>query len=140
MENASKALIIAGAILLSIILITLGIVVIRNVTPTLNKANVNQQEVETFNSKFDPFVGTNRTQTDVRSVCSAVISSNGAEKTNATNHIVKINNQERKSYPTILSNGQGYKIEAETGNDGYISNIKIDPDPYTGNALEQPKP
>lgn len=130
MENASKALIIAGAILLSIILITLGIVVVRNVMPTINKANVNQQEVEAFNAKFDTFVGQNKTQTDVRSVCAAVISSNGAETTNATNHIITINGQKRTSYPTILSNGQNYKIEAEIGNDGYISNIKITPDPY----------
>ena len=64
MENASKALIIAGAILLSIILITLGIVVVRNVMPTINKANVNQQEVEAFNAKFDTFVGQNKTQID----------------------------------------------------------------------------
>ena len=131
MENASKALIIAGAILLSIILITLGIVVIRNVTPTLNRANVDQQEVEAFNAKFDSFVGENRTQTDVRSVCAAVISSNGAETRNSTNRMVKINSEDRTSYPTKLSNGQSYKIEAEIDSStGYINNIVISPNPY----------
>ena len=88
MENASKALIIAGAILLSIIIISLGIAVVTNSRSTIDKANVNQQEVETFNSRFEAYVGNDKSPSEVRALVSAVISSNGAQTTNATYHYV----------------------------------------------------
>ena len=131
MENASKALIIAGAILLSILLITLGVVVVSNVMPTINRANVNQQEVQTFNAKFDSFGGSNKTATDVRSLYAAVISSNGSEKINATGREVKVSYKGETaaaptSYPTDLSNGEKYKIELKVDqNTGYINEIDI---------------
>ena len=57
MENASKALIIAGAILLSILIISFGIIVINNVRGNITGANVNDTEVQAFNSKFTAYVG-----------------------------------------------------------------------------------
>lgn len=52
MENASKALIIAGAILLAILLITLGIFVFTQAQDTLGSINLSEQEVLAFNNKF----------------------------------------------------------------------------------------
>ena len=52
MENASKALIIAGAILLSILLISLGIFVFTQAQDTMGSINLNDQEVMAFNNKF----------------------------------------------------------------------------------------
>ena len=128
MENASKALIIAGAILLSIILITLGIVVVRNVMPTINSANTNQQEVEAFNSKFETYVGNNKTATDVRSLYSAVISSNGAQTQNSTTHFIgKGTTEAPKTYPTdvtmpnnLTGGSTTYTITLNYGTDGYV--------------------
>ena len=54
MENASKALIIAGAILLSILLISMGIIVYRNASSTINSADMSETETQTFNGKFTP--------------------------------------------------------------------------------------
>lgn len=42
MENASKALIIAGAILLSVLIISLGIMVYNNAKNTVGSANLSQ--------------------------------------------------------------------------------------------------
>ena len=58
MENASKALIIAGAILLSIIIVSLGIVVINNARNSMKNANLDDMEIQAFNSKFTGLTGT----------------------------------------------------------------------------------
>jgi len=57
MENASKALIIAGAILLSIIIISLGIVVVTNARNSMKGADLSDTQIQTFNSKFTAFTG-----------------------------------------------------------------------------------
>ena len=61
MENASKALIIAGAILISIVIISLGVVIVNNVTGIINdSADMSAQEVAAFNSKFENYAGTRK--------------------------------------------------------------------------------
>ena len=51
MENASKALIIAGSILVSIVIITLGVMIVNNVRDTINNnSNLSAQEVISYNS------------------------------------------------------------------------------------------
>lgn len=73
MENASKALVIAGAILVSIILVSLGIVVINQVKSKISNANITSEEVQAFNSKFDTYLGNiNGTEANqLRSLCKA---------------------------------------------------------------------
>ena len=58
MENASKALIIAGAILLSILIISLGIMVYNNAKGTVNDANLDAESAQAFNAKWTPYKGT----------------------------------------------------------------------------------
>ena len=57
MENASKALIIAGAILLAILLISLGIFVFTQAQDTLGTINLDEQQVMAFNNKLIPYQG-----------------------------------------------------------------------------------
>ncbi len=59
MENASKALIIAGAILLSILIIAIGIYVYNqaNSTITSSMSSMNTQEREAFNNQFTSYQG-----------------------------------------------------------------------------------
>ena len=52
MENASKALIIAGAILLAILLISLGIIIFSQAQDTINNSGMSQAELQTYNSQF----------------------------------------------------------------------------------------
>ena len=61
MENASKALIIAGAILLSILIIAIGIYVFNqaNSTITSSMTSMNTQEKEAFNNNFTTYQGEN---------------------------------------------------------------------------------
>ena len=58
MENASKALIIAGAILLAILLISLGIMIFTQAQDTVSSSGMSDAEITAFNQKFTKFEGT----------------------------------------------------------------------------------
>lgn len=57
MENASKALIIAGAILISILIISFGVIILGQGSEVINNANMSDSEKVTFNSKFEVYEG-----------------------------------------------------------------------------------
>ena len=70
MENASKALIIAGAILLAILIISLGILIFSQAQDTI------------FNNKFTPYEGTNIRGSQVNALAQAVLTNNQTAKEN----------------------------------------------------------
>ena len=80
MENASKALIIAGAILLSILIIGLGMFIYQQAYGAMSKINLNEQQVQTINSKFTNYgsEGTKINGTTARALCETVKSYNRA--------------------------------------------------------------
>lgn len=75
MENASKALIIAGAILLSILIIALGMNVFNSANDSAANADLSATEVRSFNSTFEAYEGRQK-GTSVRSLITAIQSSN----------------------------------------------------------------
>ena len=90
MENASKALIIAGAILLSILIISLGLMVYNQARDTVGSVNLSQQEIEAFNAKFTSYEGEIVSGSQVNSLIQTVISSNQAESDASTDKFIKI--------------------------------------------------
>lgn len=58
MENASKALIIAGAILLAILIIGLGVFIFNKAKSATNMDDLDSQQVEAHNSTFQNYEGT----------------------------------------------------------------------------------
>ena len=60
MENASKALIIAGSILLSILIIALGMYIFGQAGSSTDTSQLSALEVSSFNGKFDKYKGTQR--------------------------------------------------------------------------------
>jgi len=82
MENASKALIIAGAILLSILLISLGILIFSQAQDTINSINMSEQEVMAFNNKFTPYEGDNIRGSQVNALAQAVLTNNQSARDN----------------------------------------------------------
>ena len=75
MENASKALIIAGAILLAILLITLGILVYNQAAGVINSNAMSEVEQQQFNQKFTQYEGV-QTGVTLRSLAQTVLSNN----------------------------------------------------------------
>ena len=60
MENASKALIIAGSILLAIAIIGLGMGVFNKVSDIGGGAGLDSEKIAAYNSKFEAYVGTKK--------------------------------------------------------------------------------
>ena len=56
MENASKALIIAGAILLAILIIGLGIYIYNQASNSISDTGMDKIAVRQFNGKFEPYL------------------------------------------------------------------------------------
>lgn len=90
MENASKALIIAGAILLAIVIISLGLIVVNNVRSTIDNTNLSEQEIQAFNSKFTAYEGNGISSSRVNDLIQLVISSNQATADNGGTQFVTI--------------------------------------------------
>ena len=82
MENASKALIIAGAILISILLIGVGVMVMNGAQGGIDEAikNMSAQEKEMFNTKFTQHEGEKIKGANVRALIRNIISSNSANQ------------------------------------------------------------
>lgn len=77
MENASKALIIAGAILLSILIIGLGMMIFQKAQGAMEGAGLDTEKVNAYNSKFEDYAGT-CSGTNARALCDLVRSHNNA--------------------------------------------------------------
>lgn len=59
MENASKALIIAGAIILAVLIIILGMYFYNQAARVGKSVNMTEYEIQQFNSKFTMYEGGN---------------------------------------------------------------------------------
>ena len=75
MENASKALIIAGAILLAIAIIGIGMYVYQNAADAMSGTDMTQQQVDTYNQTFLNYEGTQRGSV-VKTMCNTIASHN----------------------------------------------------------------
>ena len=75
MENASKALIIAGAILLAILLISLGIMIFNQAQDTVTNSGMTEAELTAFNNKFLKYEGKQK-GTMVKSMMQDVMANN----------------------------------------------------------------
>ena len=145
MENASKALIIAGAILLSILLISLGILVYNNAKGTVSDSNLDSEAAQTFNTKISQYCGKKKNANDMNGLVSAISSSNGAQKGKADQHYITLKvdsnlstnyytgdattgyeNGTKKStnYPNF-SAGVTYQATYTTDDAGYINTVTI---------------
>ncbi|MBD8923288.1 hypothetical protein EGR52_07730 [bacterium] len=132
MENASKALIIAGAILLSILLISLGIMIFNTAQDTTKNSGMTQAQVAAFNNKFSKYEGKIK-GSEVRSLIQEVVASNGDDNNkNASRKItIKKDNKAIVSDTSADSSGilttQSYTVKiTEYNGDGTIKTITIE--------------
>lgn len=75
MENASKALLIAGAILLAILLISLGIMIFNTASDTITSSGMSDMQQTTFNQKFEKYQGKQKGSA-IRSLVQEVMANN----------------------------------------------------------------
>lgn len=114
MENASKALIIAGAILLSILIISLGIMVYNNAKNTVGSSNLDKQEIQTFNSQWEQYEGSNKTASEVKTMIQAVIANNASEAKNGKSRFVEVEVNADAKENTAVTTNPDVKMSAAT--------------------------
>jgi len=75
MENASKALIIAGSILIAILLIAVGMRIFNSTLGAGDsvKDSISTNEKSMINNKFMPYIGKNKTRAEILALRNAVI-------------------------------------------------------------------
>lgn len=127
MENASKALIIAGAILLAILLISLGIMIYNQAQSVVDGSGMSEAELSTFNNKFTKYEGT-----DVRgSVVKAMINEIASNNANNTDKQIEltVDNSKNTDYSTGgIDNNKKYTVTfGRTG--GRINQINVATNP-----------
>jgi len=117
MENASKALIIAGAILISILLISMGIVLINSGEGVLDsqRKQMSAMELQIFNGQFTGYEGEKKTAAMVRELYSKVQTSNQNYEDYQVTMI--------QPTATTVTNAKKYTITL-TYDDGVVTDIK----------------
>ena len=120
MENASKALIIAGAILLAILIISLGIMIYNQAAGIAQNNSMNELEIQQFNQKFTQYEGSEIRGSSVRALQQVVNASNA-----------KSDNDVAISYTGSLTaekveNGKTYTVKCDSNADtGLINQITV---------------
>ena len=121
MENASKALIIAGAILLAILIISLGIMIYNQASGVVNNNAMTEVEVTSFNQKFEQYLGDKVRGANVNSLVSAVNTNNMSTDDETkqvtleadTNIVDNGATAEKGNYKKGAKTGSTYKVEVK---------------------------
>ena len=130
MENASKALIIAGAILLAILIISLGIMIYNQAAGVVNNNAMTEVEVTSFNQKFEQYFGENVRGANVNSLLNAVRTNNMSTDDDSQKVTIAGNAGLSADGNKRASTGETYQVRASkwtTG--GLISEIEVNNKP-----------
>ncbi len=133
MENASKALIIAGSILVSIVIISLGVMIVQNVSGLVkSQSDMSGQEVQSFNSKFEQYEGIVSGAT-ARSLYTAVRSHNNQNANDPTLQVsLKIDGGDFAAGATQATSESAVTLPANTLKSGKTYNVTFATDPNSG--------
>ena len=126
MENAPKAFLIAGAILIAIVLISVGMLIVNSTNDaTEQTANTaTKQSIDVFNSQFVQYEGEQKGST-IKNLYQSVHASTASSVYGE--HKVLINNEEPSKFEIrYVRNSDKYMVKLHYGQDGYVNNITID--------------
>ena len=139
MENASKALIIAGAILLSILIIGLGMYIYQQANSATSGTNLDPQKANAYNAEFLQYEGT-RSDTDTKALVNIIKNHNrvnvddptrqisvryGTAPENTTVEPVESLDDVVMPPSGAIKSGYTYKITFTYSKGGYITNCCI---------------
>lgn len=144
MENASKALLIAGAILLAILIISLGIAIFTQAQDTIGNSGMSKAEITSFNSQFTKYEGAKKRGSEVKALINEVKASNATDKADGNGRAIALELVGEGTTVTDARDNQKGEITAEnvktnlikstatytvqvmeTDGSGYIKKIKI---------------
>ncbi len=129
MENATKALLIAAAVLVAILIISLTIAIVRQGSEAVSGADLSEAEQAQFNGKFTNYEGSNVTTARVNALLQAVLTHNQTEEQAGTDRFVSVEGEVTQSTnATTITRQHGsayYTVSCEYTN-GLVSTINID--------------
>ncbi len=138
MENASKALLIAGSILICILLIGVGMMVFSSGNDIFGSASLKMSENEKlmFNQPFTNYEGERVSGANVRALIRQAISNNSANKdvegklvsisidgTAITATPEALNTNEMSAASAKVNTGATYKVVLEYNESGLVNNV-----------------
>ena len=134
MENASKALIIAGAILLAILIISLGIMIYNQASGVVNNNAVGEVDISTFNNKFTQYEGDRVRGAQVNALLQQIQSNNITYKADGNSRQVSVKVDNNASWqsgpkPDGAIDGSTAYVKANTGS---VYKVTIDTNGTTG--------
>ncbi len=115
MENGSKALIIAGAILLAILIIGLGVFIYNQASNTVGETGMDQVAIRKFNGQFEQYLGKIMGAPTAKALIDTV---KNASDLNHNINLSGINNKNQ------IITGHKYTVK-ETYSNGIISDLLI---------------
>ncbi len=128
MENASKALIIAGAILLAILLISLGIMIFNQAQDTVSGSGMDQAAVTSFNNQLLKYEGSKK-GTMVKAMIQEVLAINAESDNNDSISVqVQFNSEAATTTPTtsrIINNNTYEIVMGYDGSSNRINKITV---------------
>lgn len=139
MENATKALIIAGAVAVSLLILSLGMYFYKQATSGVNLDKLSQAQKDEFNQEFTKYEGSSVSGMNVNELIQKVIRSNTDELANESGKYItlKLNGSDcvgvdesngtvTKGATTKVKSGYTYKVVVEDkGEHGLIDTITI---------------
>lgn len=124
MENASKALLIAGSVLIAVLLIAVGMRLFNSTTGTSDVATGHMEStgIATFNSKFTAYAGSNKSASQVKALANVVIANNANSQ-----HKVSLGGYTSATDITnAVANLSGsYTVSISEYEKGYVKSIKF---------------
>lgn len=117
MENATKALLIAAAVLVAILIISLGLVVYNMAAEAMGNVNLSEQEIKVHNDKFIQYEGEAERGSQVNALLQTVLTNN----LDATDEGQKVEvvmggqtlvSKDQTTSPTKVDTGATYTVTA----------------------------
>ncbi len=113
MENGSKALIIAGAILLAILIIGLGVFIYNQASNTVGETGMDQVAIRQFNGQFEPYINKTIDSTAAKALIDT------AKAATRTVNLPKIDSKKQ------IQTGHKYNVSPVYSKGGVITDISI---------------
>lgn len=134
MENASKALIMAGAILIALLIISLSILIFNNFGGAAKEAaNMDEQQIKAFNAQLTPYLGNNVSGSQVNTLLQRCLSINIAAQNSGETYkciTVNVNGTERingtsNTFQRVDTNKKYYTVVGTYDDNGLLTTISI---------------
>lgn len=132
MENASKALIIAGAIILAILIIGLGMFIYQQASGAISGANLDPQKVAAYNAQFEDYEGT-ISGTQARALYSLIRNHNNSKVDDTTLQVaLTIEGNDYEAGAKKPASDVAIVLPANTLKAGKTYNVTFATDPNSG--------